>query len=174
MADINIEDVTNTAETGIFDKLMYAVNKQIEKQYLESRITASDYANVYLGSLQAVLAQSIQYGLQEQVTEAQISSIEADNLLKEKQLEIANKDLEIKSYELENLLPKQSEKLSEEIESANKQQELADQQIKTAYSDRVVKDKQAAKLGLDNVMKNAELEKLNNSSAVYTPKYEEL
>ena len=80
MADILIADVTNGTldasnnwvGTGVFDKLVNAVNKNIEGQYNKGRITGSDYAQVYLSSLQTVISQSIQYALQEKVAEAQI------------------------------------------------------------------------------------------------------
>lgn len=92
MADINLDDITNSQGTGVFDKLMEAVSNQIESQYLNNRITGSDYANVYLGGMQAVLQQSMQYVLQEQLTEAQIGDVEAsialkytDRVLKDKQ-----------------------------------------------------------------------------------------
>jgi len=93
MVDINIEDVTNSSNTGIFDKLMSSVNKNIEEQFLEGRITTAEYATVYLGSLQAVLAQSVQYNLQEAITEAQIVGIESDNLLKARQIVLVNEQI---------------------------------------------------------------------------------
>lgn len=173
MADITVEGITNTGGTGVFDKLMESINGQIETQYLNNRITGADYATVYLGSLQTALAQSIQFAMQEVLTESQIDSIIADTDLKAKQLEIAGIEKLAKQFELDNLLPVQLEKATEEVESANKQQLLADAQLKTAYADRVLKDKQAAKLGLDNVMKTTELAKQSNPSFVYTPNYEE-
>jgi hypothetical protein len=86
MADIQLDSITNAAGTGVFDKLMEAVNTQIESQYLNNRITGSDYANVYLGGMQAVLQQSMQFVLQEQLTEAQIEDVLASTNLKEEQL----------------------------------------------------------------------------------------
>jgi hypothetical protein len=93
--DLSIEDLTDGSlvndewtGTGIFDKLMYAVNKNIEGEWNKGRIQGTDYATVYLGSMQTVIAQSIQYLLQE----AQMS----DKLLSsEKQREVmgAQKDL---------------------------------------------------------------------------------
>ena len=77
--DIVIEDVTNGSVvnnewvgTGVFDKLMDAVNKNIAIQYDTGRIKGPQYAEVYLGALQSVLAQSVQYVTQEKLTEAQI------------------------------------------------------------------------------------------------------
>lgn len=84
MADITIEELTDGAldsnndwnGTGIFDKLISAVNKNIEGQYNKNRLKGSDYANVYLGSMQSVIAQSMQFLLQEKQVEAQIALVE--------------------------------------------------------------------------------------------------
>lgn len=159
MADIQLDSITNDAGTGVFDKLMAAVNDQIESQYLNNRITGSDYANVYLGGMQAVLQQSMQYVLQEQLTEAQIEDVIAGTALKEKQTEIAEVERLAKTYEKDTLLVDQH--------NTNVAQQEA------LYTDRVLKDKQAAKLGLDNVMKNAEAIRATDPNAVYTPNYEE-
>jgi len=152
MADITVEGITNTGGTGVFDKLMESINGQIETQYLNNRITGADYATVYLGSLQTALSQSIQFAMQEVLTESQVDSIIADTALKDKQLEIAGIEELAKQFEVDNLLPAQ---------------------LKAAYADRVLKDKQAAKLGLDNVMKTTEIAKQSNPNFVYTPNYEE-
>ena len=153
--DILVESVTNGQlvnnewkGTGVFDKLMEAVNKNIESQYQKNRIKGADYAQVYLGSIQAVLQQSMQYVLQEQITEAQVDGIEADNLLKAKQLEIAEQELAIKLEQLE----------------------IEKEKLKNLYVERVLKDKQVAELGLDEVVKNAN----TSPEPVYTPKYEEV
>lgn len=192
MADITVDSITNADGTGIFDKLMETVNKNIETQYLNNRITGSDYANVYLSSMQAALSQSVQYILQEQLTEAQIDGIAADNLLKAKQLEIAQQELTLKEAELNRLrnateaeLEKQwGYAVTRDVDGAlvlgsstdagkiDKELELLQVQKDGAYTDRVLKDKQAAKLGLDNVMKQAEAAKLADPSFKYTPNYE--
>jgi hypothetical protein len=106
MAEILITDITNVDGTGIFDKLMDAVNKQIETQYLNNRITGSDFANVYLSSLQAVLQQSIQFTLQQQLTEAQIADTNASIALK--YTEQVLKDKQAAKLGLDNVM-KQSE-----------------------------------------------------------------
>ena len=80
--NIAIEELTDGAldannewvGTGIFDKLIDAVNKNIEGQYNKGRIDGKDYAEVYLGSMQSVIAQSMQYVLQEKLAEAQVDS----------------------------------------------------------------------------------------------------
>lgn len=152
--DIDVNTLTNDQSSGVFDKLMSAVNKNIEQQYTLGNIDSTDYANVYLGSIQAVLAQSVQFSLQEQITEAQVSailkenelktaqleSIAKDNLLKDEQLLISTLDRSIKSYEYENLLPEQLNKLREEITSIQKDASLKDDQLLTTALDRLLKD----------------------------------
>ena len=146
MAIIDIENVTNPFNTGIFDKLMESINKNIETQYLNNRITGSDYATVYLGSIQAALTQSIQFSLQEDTVAAQVDEV-LDSTIR------ANTQL------------------NDSLLTATKQRLLLDEQIKVTYTERVLKDKQAAKLGMDNVMKLTEDSRTNSTSFVYTPIY---
>ena len=67
MSDITIQDVTNATDindgTGAFDVLMSAVELRIEQQFKKQRLSATDYATVYLGAMQSVLQQSIQFAL---------------------------------------------------------------------------------------------------------------
>ena len=89
MADINFNDVTNATTiedgTGYFDKLMNTVNIQIDKQYQKGRLKGSDYANVYLGSIQSAMVEAFKFALQEQLTEAQIEGTLQDNANKVKE-----------------------------------------------------------------------------------------
>ena len=72
--------------TGIFDRLIAAVNENIDIQYQKDRIKGTEYANVYLGGLQSVLQQSIAYLLQRDATEAKTDvTKEQKNLLVEQQ-----------------------------------------------------------------------------------------
>ena len=45
---------------GIFDKLIHAVNQNIKIQFDSGRIAGTDYASVYLGSLQSTLQTALQ------------------------------------------------------------------------------------------------------------------
>ena len=103
MADLLVTDITNIDKNGIFDVLMGAVNEHVNSQYQNNRITGSDFANVYLSSIQYVLQAAVQYGLQEKLTEAQIDGIIADNLLKTRQLDIAEQELALKLTEANRL-----------------------------------------------------------------------
>jgi len=92
--DIKLTDLTNGSTvngkwegTGVFDVLLKTINENINIQYDLNRIKDTDYATVYLGSLQSAMQQSIEYLFKEQLTEAQVDSVLKDNSLKDAQLE---------------------------------------------------------------------------------------
>jgi hypothetical protein len=78
MADIQISDVTTTLPDGdgVFDVLMRSVDSHLDKQYQSGRIKGSDYATVYLGALQMVLQQAIQFVLAEQKAEKELDALD--------------------------------------------------------------------------------------------------
>lgn len=82
MSDITIQDVTNASATsdgtGSFDVLMSAIELRIENQFKLQRISATDFATVYLGALQAVLQQALAFTLQEEE-----AGLKADAVLKQ-------------------------------------------------------------------------------------------
>ena len=69
MADITFNTLSDTtqstitAKTGNFDELMKTVTLHLEDQFNAGRITGTDYATVYLGALQSVLAQAVTFTL---------------------------------------------------------------------------------------------------------------
>ena len=78
--DISFDTVTTGAidGTGYFDKMMASINVHIQNEFNSGRIKGTDYATVYLGSMQTAMQQSIQFALQENLTEAQVDKIEYD------------------------------------------------------------------------------------------------
>jgi hypothetical protein len=52
--------------SGVFDKLMQVSKLHLKEEFDNNRITGSDYSNVYLGALQAVLQTSTQFLMNEQ------------------------------------------------------------------------------------------------------------
>lgn len=184
MTQIEITDLTNGSitnqewqGTGVFDKLVSAVNKNIEIQYQKGRITGSDYAQVYVQSLQATLQQAVEFLLRKDLLEVQIDS-------ELKNLELKTAQLAAERNKTEAELEKQwgydvTRDANGELILGNSTGEgkvdkdisIAEEQRKAAKAEVVIKDKEAAKLGLDNVVKNAETERAVNSNMVYTPRY---
>lgn len=96
MADIQISDLSNGtvqvsdgkyiwSGTGIFDRLMMAVNGNIKVQFDNGHINTTDYASVYLGALQSVIASSMDFLLKEKLVEEQVNSEQKNQLIKDKQ-----------------------------------------------------------------------------------------
>ena len=86
--------------TGVFDELMKAINGNIQVQYDSGRIKGSEYATVYLGSMQAAISEAMKFVLTKdqivkdlEVKAVQIEATEADILIKQEQ---HTKDLEVK------------------------------------------------------------------------------
>lgn len=73
---MNITDITNTTSvtevdgvttsngTGIFDKLMQTAVLHIEHQMEKNNITQGEAGEVYLGTIQAAMQQAVQYVLE--------------------------------------------------------------------------------------------------------------
>jgi hypothetical protein len=93
--------------TGVFDTLMKAARAHLDEQFSKNRIKGPEYATVYLGSLEQVLANSVQFLLAK-------DKIGLDSQLLEKQLEIAGVELQIKQVELA-IAEKNSLKVTAEI-----------------------------------------------------------
>lgn len=190
MSDIHVSDLTNTTTitngvangTGVFDKLFNTVNLYIDDQYRNGRLKGPEYASVLLGSIQAVLAESVQFVLQEQLVEAQTAEVldgtiranialndELLSTAKERDLKVAQTVEVLDSTVRANtalddgLLTSAQDREVKEVQKANLTEER-----KGMFANRIVSDKQAVLLGLDQIVKT-----LNTSpEAVYTPKYE--
>lgn len=50
--------------TGVFDVLMQATKAHLDEEFTKNRLRGPEYSTVYLGALQAVMAQSLQFLLQ--------------------------------------------------------------------------------------------------------------
>ena len=106
--DIVITDLTEGSLTGngVFDKLMAAVNAHIDDQYNKNRITGTDYATVYLGSMQSVIQQSVEYILQEKQIEAQVDLLVQQKLNAEKEGTLLDAQLEKLDIEVKAIIAK--------------------------------------------------------------------
>ena len=73
MAAITVTDLTQgqLTGTGVFDELMRANKAHLADEYSKGRIKGSEYATVYLGALQSVMSQSLQFLLQQQQVDLQ-------------------------------------------------------------------------------------------------------
>ena len=78
---------TNLAlNEGLVDQLMTTVNHHLDQQYKKGRISGSDFANVYVGSLSAVMQYSTQYLLGNLLIDEQKAKASAEIELIESQI----------------------------------------------------------------------------------------
>ena len=164
-ADIVMSDLTNGGivevggqykwqGTGIFDKLISAINDNIKVEYDNGRIVGQEYSTVYLGALQSVIAQSMQFLEQEKLLEAQIDverqkiiSMGIDDDIKQAQ---SAKDLLVKDKQIADIAEgtllkgKQIDTIVSEINSRDEQ----------SAKDLLVKDKQIADIAADTAAKD--------------------
>lgn len=95
----NIDSQYEWTGTGIFDKLIIAVNGNIKVQYDNGKIKDDKYADVYLGSMQSVIQSAMNYILQKEKIEAETNKVTADTtevpLNAEKQREVLQAQKEL-------------------------------------------------------------------------------
>ena len=115
---ISNEDLTTKVVngTGIFDELMTAAHAHLDQEWGKQRITGTQYAEVYLGQLTAVLQQSVAILVQR-------DAIYLNNLLTQAQIDKASKELA--------LLDKQIELIEAQIASQEANNALIAQKVKT-------------------------------------------
>ena len=109
MSEILTTDLTTATldGEGVFDKLMDSVSLHINEEFAKQRLTGSEYSKVYLGGMQAVLAQATSFLLQKEQAGLQADLIKEQILLS--QQAYAKGVVEIA------LLGKQVEKLTQDI-----------------------------------------------------------
>lgn len=122
---ITNEDLTTkvVGGSGIFDELMSAANAHLDNQWDKDRITGTQYAEVYLGQLTAVLAQAVTFLIEKDKTYL-------NNLLVESQINLANKQIELADKELEKA-DKELQLLDKQIELQQLNADLIAQKVKT-------------------------------------------
>ena len=68
MADIDVTHLTSKTETdigtGVVDVLMNTIKLHLDEEYQENRIIGPEFSQVFLGSLQTIIQQSIVFVLQ--------------------------------------------------------------------------------------------------------------
>ena len=118
LSDLTTAEVTGN---GVFDVLMQATKGHLEQEFTKGRIKGNEYATVYLGSLEHVLRESVNFLLQK-------DKMALDALLVASQIELAQVEKDKALAQLENIraeLPK----IQAEIELIRAQKALADQNL---------------------------------------------
>ena len=103
--------------TGVFDTLMQATKVHLESEYQKGRIKGTEYATVYLGSLESTLRAALEFLLQRQraaleaellgqkilVAQAEVKKAEAAVRIAEKEVEKIGLEVEILTLNKEKI-----------------------------------------------------------------------
>lgn len=71
--------------TGVFDTLMKAARAHLESEFTKGRIKGPEYATVYLGTMEAILQNSVAFLLQSRKSAAEVDQVTAQTALLEQQ-----------------------------------------------------------------------------------------
>ena len=113
---------TNLAlKEGLFDQLMATVKHHLELEYDAHRLRGDNYSKVYLGSMEAVMANTTQYLLGILLIDERRDKLIADTNL-------VNIETDKAKFELDTLFPLQATKLQSEINLLDAQKILTDAQ----------------------------------------------
>ena len=144
---INFEDFSNGSRNdtdannpvwegdGVFDKLMMAVNGNISIQYETGRLTGSEYSNVYLGSMQSVIAESMKFILNKKSVEKQLESQDVQIAISEVQLAENSEKWAIQKKVLENQLAMSDIDVGYKEKNLLVDLEMREKQVESANAD---------------------------------------
>lgn len=145
---------------GLVDQLMATVNHHVESQYNVGRISGSDFAQVYVGSINSVMQYATTYLLGIMLIDEQKDKAVAETALLLKQQEkidgelafIELQEAELR-YRIEQLLPLEKQRLELEVSKIQQEGLLIEAQIRKINADILFLDaqttmmeKQAAKI----------------------------
>jgi len=171
MTILTIPDLTEASLTGegVFDVLMRANKAHLEAEFTKGRIKGSEYATVYLGSLESVLQNSMSFLIQRERVGLEAELLKQQIILAEIGVLKANIELQMMNASLA--------KIPAEIALLEKQAELTSQQkdnlVLTALNipkEGLVLDGQKCKLDAEFDLLQSEKLKSISETALLTQK----
>lgn len=138
---------------GVFDVLMQAVKAHLREEFDANRIKGTEYADVYLGSIQHTMQTALQFFIAGRKTLLEERLLEKQIELADKEIEAADKRLAMMDCEQALcqanvlkvnaetvLITAQADKIPHEIELAKQQALLAEQQVELAKSELLLNE----------------------------------
>lgn len=137
------------AGSGLYDELMRTSQSHLEAEFKAGRIKGTDYANAYLGMMQANLTTGLQFVMQKELTNAQVEIAKEQIKQNEKHneiLELQRAQLEITNqtaqYNLDVTLPAQTLLLDEQLLQSKEQTKLLTAQLAQANAQTALTNSQ--------------------------------
>jgi len=138
--------------TGVFDELMKAVNGNIAVQFEAGRLTGPDYANVYLGSLQSAMSESMKYVLNKKSLEKTLEVQDIKIAMDEVQLAENAEKWSLQKQVLDNQLEMSNIDVAYKEKNVVKDMEIKDKQIESANAD--IAFNESKKIIMENTRKD--------------------
>ena len=120
---------------GLFDEIMTTLKKHIDVEYDKQRIRGADYTKVWLGSMEAALANTTQYLLGNALLDVQRRKIEAEILAIEAEREKTELERDKLQFEINELLPLQKQQLQLQVDKLAAEIPLIQAQIDKIYAE---------------------------------------
>ena len=121
--------------TGVFDELMKAINGNIQVQYDSGRIKGTEYANVYLGSMQSAISEAMRYVLNKKTIEKGLEAQDINIAISEVQLAENTEKWALQRKVLENQLEMSNVDVRYKEQNVTKDLAIRDKQIESATAD---------------------------------------
>jgi hypothetical protein len=156
---ITLNELTTVAlnGTGVFDVLMRATRAHLQEEFERGRIKGSEYATVYLGSVQQVMQTSLEFLLRKEK-----QNLESELLMQ--QIEVAKAEVEIARQNALKI-PKEIEILVAQKAQIVAQTALTEQQRLNAVTENTVLVAQECKLKAEfDVLKSTDLKTQQETS----------
>lgn len=169
MAEIVLAELTagTLAGDGVFDKLMAATKAHLEAEFTKNRIKGAEYSQVYLGALDNVLANSVQFLLQKKNVGLQADLLAKQILLAQAEIERAAVILQQEEVKLE-ILMNEKDKTAAEILLITAQAALTTQQKLNLIKDLDKTTAEIAQLGATKLQTEAQTVQLAAQTALTT------
>ena len=133
-----VEDVAGVPSwdgTGIFDSMIKAINGNIEVQFKTGRLTGAEYSDVYLGSLQVAISESMKFLMNKKMIEKGLEEKEVEISLKEAELLERTEKWALQRSVLNNQLTMSNVDVKYKEPSVLRDMQIKDKQIESASAD---------------------------------------
>jgi len=121
--------------TGVFDRLMHAVNGNIKIQFEEGRLTGSNYAEAYVGAMQTAMSESMKYLLSKDGIEKALQVQDIQIAINEVQLAESSEKWAIQKKVLDNQLEMSNVDVTYKEQNVLRDLEIREKQIESAAAD---------------------------------------
>lgn len=142
MTDIKLEHLTNSSDQGVLDKLLSVVAANLNKEFGAGRITGTDYAKIYVSSIDSAVSQAMQFLLQKDISARQAELLAQQTLAVQADIALTNANVT---------------KVLRDVAMMDKQEDLLDAQISLAQAEVLKTERQSALLLIEQDKLEAEV-----------------